>query len=71
MDQGSPALSTTATVEVNVLDVNDNSPVFSKSSYSVDVSEDTAEGSQVLQVCGNGINGNQRVTIHLPNITSL
>uniref|UniRef100_A0A667YUI3 Protocadherin-16 n=1 Tax=Myripristis murdjan TaxID=586833 RepID=A0A667YUI3_9TELE len=49
-DRGSPALSSTVTVEVKVLDVNDNSPVFSSSSYSVDVSEDAAEGSQVLQV---------------------
>lgn len=32
------------------MDVNDNSPVFSKSSYSVDVSEDAAEGSRVLEV---------------------
>lgn len=49
-DQGSPALSATVTVEVKVLDVNDNSPVFSSSSYSVDVSEDAAEGSYVLEV---------------------
>lgn len=50
VDRGSPALSTTVTVEIKVLDVNDNSPVFSKSSYSVEVSEDAAEGSKVLQV---------------------
>ncbi|XP_074527695.1 protocadherin-16 isoform X1 [Halichoeres trimaculatus] len=49
-DKGSPALSTTVMVEVKVLDVNDNSPVFSKSSYSVEVSEDAAEGTQVLEV---------------------
>uniref|UniRef100_A0A3Q3JL15 Protocadherin-16 n=1 Tax=Monopterus albus TaxID=43700 RepID=A0A3Q3JL15_MONAL len=49
-DKGSPALSTTVTVEVRVLDVNDNTPVFSKSSYTVEVSEDAAEGTQVLQV---------------------
>lgn len=49
-DHGSPALSTTVTVEVRVLDVNDNSPVFSKSSYSVEVSEDAAEGFKVLEV---------------------
>lgn len=49
-DRGSPALSTTATVEVVVLDVNDNSPVFSKASYSVDVSEDAKEGTKVLEV---------------------
>lgn len=50
-DRGSPALSTTVTVQVQVMDVNDNSPVFSKSSYTVDVSEDAAEGSRVLEVC--------------------
>ncbi|KAM9348127.1 protocadherin-16 [Symphorus nematophorus] len=49
-DRGSPALSTTVTVEVKVLDVNDNSPVFSKSSYSVEISEDAAEGTKVLEV---------------------
>ncbi|XP_038564182.1 protocadherin-16 [Micropterus salmoides] len=49
-DRGSPALSTTVTVKVKVLDVNDNSPVFSRSSYSVEVSEDAAEGFQVLEV---------------------
>ncbi|KAJ3589902.1 hypothetical protein NHX12_010743, partial [Muraenolepis orangiensis] len=50
VDTGSPALSTTVTVEVNVMDVNDNSPVFGSGSYSVDVSEDTTEGARVLQV---------------------
>ncbi|KAK2828340.1 hypothetical protein Q5P01_019374 [Channa striata] len=49
-DRGTPALSSTVTVEVVVLDVNDNSPVFSKSSYSVEVSEAAAEGTQVLEV---------------------
>ncbi|XP_005472325.1 protocadherin-16 [Oreochromis niloticus] len=49
-DRGSPALSATVTVEVNVLDVNDNNPVFSKSSYSVEISEDATEGAQVLEV---------------------
>ncbi|XP_059207577.1 protocadherin-16-like [Centropristis striata] len=49
-DRGSPALSTTVTVEVKVMDVNDNSPVFSKGSYSVEVSEDAAEGTKVLEV---------------------
>lgn len=49
-DRGSPALSTTVMVQVQVMDVNDNSPVFSKSSYSVEVSEDAAEGYRVLEV---------------------
>lgn len=49
-DRGSPALSAVVTVEVKVLDVNDNNPVFSMKSYSVEVSEDAAEGTQVLKV---------------------
>lgn len=51
-DHGSPALSAVVTVEVKVLDVNDNSPVFSLKSYSVEVSEDAPEGTQVLKVRG-------------------
>uniref|UniRef100_A0A8C7XTF0 Protocadherin-16 n=1 Tax=Oryzias sinensis TaxID=183150 RepID=A0A8C7XTF0_9TELE len=61
VDRGSPALSATATVEVKVLDVNDNSPVFSKNSYTVEVLEDAEEGYQVLQVSATdvdeGLNG--------------
>lgn len=53
LDHGSPSLSTTVTVEVQLLDVNDNSPVFSSSSYSVDITEAANEGSQVLEVGGN------------------
>ncbi|XP_053703389.1 protocadherin-16-like isoform X2 [Synchiropus splendidus] len=49
-DRGSPALSATVMVEVRVLDVNDHSPLFDRSSYTVDVSEDAAEGTRVLQV---------------------
>ncbi|XP_068600399.1 protocadherin-16 [Brachionichthys hirsutus] len=58
MDRGGPSLSTTVTVDVKVLDVNDNSPVFSKSSYSVEVSEDAAEGSHVLQVSAKDVDDN-------------
>ncbi|XP_061607074.1 protocadherin-16-like isoform X2 [Phyllopteryx taeniolatus] len=49
-DRGGPALSTVVTVKIRVLDVNDNNPVFGRSSYNADVSEDAAEGSQVLMV---------------------
>ncbi|XP_076002325.1 protocadherin-16 [Genypterus blacodes] len=49
-DQGRPPRSSTATVEVNVLDINDNSPQFQSSSYTADVSEDVPIGSLVLDV---------------------
>ncbi|TRY99245.1 hypothetical protein DNTS_022810, partial [Danionella cerebrum] len=47
-DHGSPALSSTTTVELSVLDVNDNTPRFSRSSFNIDVSEDAAVGLVVL-----------------------
>ncbi|KAM3875515.1 LOW QUALITY PROTEIN: protocadherin-16-like [Diretmus argenteus] len=49
-DQGRPPLSSTATVDVTVLDINDNSPQFESSSYTADVSEDVPIGSLVLEV---------------------
>uniref|UniRef100_A0AAY4EM86 Protocadherin-16 n=1 Tax=Denticeps clupeoides TaxID=299321 RepID=A0AAY4EM86_9TELE len=49
-DRGSPPLSGAASVEVTVLDVNDNSPRFGSSSYAVEVAEDAAVGSPVLEV---------------------
>lgn len=49
-DNGSPSLTSTATIEVAVLDINDNSPTFSSSSYVIDISEDAAIGSLVVEV---------------------
>lgn len=49
-DQGIPPLTSTVTLDINVLDLNDNTPVFPSSSYSVEVSEDASEGSLVLEV---------------------
>uniref|UniRef100_A0A3Q3X6B7 Protocadherin-16 n=1 Tax=Mola mola TaxID=94237 RepID=A0A3Q3X6B7_MOLML len=49
-DQGHPPLSSTATVEVTVMDINDHSPQFKSSSYTADISEDVPIGSLVLEV---------------------
>lgn len=40
IDQGSPPLTGTATMSIEVIDVNDELPVFSKPSYSISVVED-------------------------------
>ncbi|KAG5269346.1 hypothetical protein AALO_G00200980 [Alosa alosa] len=50
IDQGTPPRSASTIVEVAVLDINDNSPLFQSSSYTIDVSEDTPESSPVLEV---------------------
>uniref|UniRef100_A0A673C4G1 Protocadherin-16 n=1 Tax=Sphaeramia orbicularis TaxID=375764 RepID=A0A673C4G1_9TELE len=49
-DQGQPPLSTTTTVEVIVLDINDHSPQFESSTYTADISEDVPIGSLVVEV---------------------
>uniref|UniRef100_A0A8C2ZSL3 Protocadherin-16 n=1 Tax=Cyclopterus lumpus TaxID=8103 RepID=A0A8C2ZSL3_CYCLU len=49
-DQGKPPLSSSASVEVAVMDINDHSPQFQSSSYIGDVSEDVPIGSLVLEV---------------------
>lgn len=49
-DQGHPPLSSTVTVEVTVLDINDHSPRFESSTYTADIPEDIPIGSHVLDV---------------------
>lgn len=49
-DQGHPALSSIATVEVTILDINDHSPQFESSAYTADIPEDIPIGSHVLDV---------------------
>ena len=43
-------LSSTATVTVEVLDLNDNSPQFPKDSYTAIVSESSPEGQKVISI---------------------
>uniref|UniRef100_A0A8C7FQ74 Protocadherin-16 n=1 Tax=Oncorhynchus kisutch TaxID=8019 RepID=A0A8C7FQ74_ONCKI len=47
-DMGTPALSSIATVQVQVTDVNDNAPVFLQSEYRATVSEDGLPGATIL-----------------------
>ena len=49
-DRGIPPLSSTATVRLTVLDVNDNSPEFYPQQYFVAITEDNPLGSSILQV---------------------
>ena len=49
-DKGTPPLIETVSVNVTILDVNDNSPVFSESLFTVIVSESLPVGSQFLNV---------------------
>ncbi|XP_076875449.1 protocadherin alpha-2-like isoform X2 [Brachyhypopomus gauderio] len=49
-DGGKPLRSGTLDVTVNVIDVNDNTPSFSKEMYKVSVQENTAIGTPVIKL---------------------
>uniref|UniRef100_A0A673KCV0 Cadherin domain-containing protein n=1 Tax=Sinocyclocheilus rhinocerous TaxID=307959 RepID=A0A673KCV0_9TELE len=55
VDGGKPAMSGTLEIIVNVLDFNDNSPVFSKSIYKVKVNENIALGSQIISLSASDL----------------
>ncbi|KAL2077327.1 hypothetical protein ACEWY4_026831 [Coilia grayii] len=48
VDGGNPTKSGTMTININVLDANDNSPVFSRPLYKVSVSENIPVGTVVV-----------------------
>lgn len=49
-DTGRPSLSSTVTVYFNVLDLNDNAPLFDPMSYSDELYENITIGSSVITV---------------------
>lgn len=52
-DRGEPSRSTHIEIFVNVLDENDNSPVFDPKQYSASIPENASIGASVLQVSLN------------------
>ncbi|XP_072255079.1 protocadherin gamma-B5-like [Pyxicephalus adspersus] len=49
-DRGSPPLSSRRTIQLRISDVNDNSPVFMKSSYSAYVPENNLPGASIYSI---------------------
>uniref|UniRef100_A0A673ZHA7 Protocadherin 1 alpha 4 n=1 Tax=Salmo trutta TaxID=8032 RepID=A0A673ZHA7_SALTR len=60
-DGGTPARSGTLQIIVNVIDVNDNSPVFNKQLYKVRISENIPIGTHLIKLnatdVDSGVNG--------------
>ncbi|XP_002037796.2 cadherin-related tumor suppressor [Drosophila sechellia] len=54
-DNGQPSLSTTITVYCNVLDLNDNAPIFDPMSYSSEVFENVPIATEVVTVSAKDI----------------
>jgi hypothetical protein len=51
-DRGTPPLSNTAVLKLNVTDANDNAPMFAQERYMVELKEDAAHGAKVIKVRG-------------------
>lgn len=49
-DGGTPSLSDVVTVNINVTDINDNTPVFSQDTYAAVISEDAVLEQSVITV---------------------
>lgn len=64
IDGGVPPLSNHATVNITVIDSNDNPPVFSQASYSAVIREDASIGETVIKVAAADLDGgdNGRIT---------
>ncbi|GBP48920.1 Protocadherin-like wing polarity protein stan [Eumeta japonica] len=60
-DGGAPALSDTTDVEISVVDVNDNAPVFKQQLYTANILENALVGTSVIQISATdadvGLNG--------------
>lgn len=68
-DQGVPSLSSTATVNVELLDVNDNPPLCNNSSYVIGVAENFTVNGTVLKLqCSDADVGENSVVSY--NISS-
>uniref|UniRef100_A0A8C3V4R9 FAT atypical cadherin 1 n=1 Tax=Catharus ustulatus TaxID=91951 RepID=A0A8C3V4R9_CATUS len=63
-DGGTPSLSDVVTVNINVTDINDNSPVFSQDTYTAVISEDAMLEQSVITVMADDADGPSNNRIH-------
>ncbi|XP_072233193.1 cadherin EGF LAG seven-pass G-type receptor 1 isoform X2 [Leuresthes tenuis] len=64
-DHGIPAMSSSASVSITVLDVNDNVPTFTEKTYSLKINEDAVVGTSVLTVTAVDRDVNSVVTYQI------
>ncbi|XP_065807162.1 cadherin EGF LAG seven-pass G-type receptor 1 isoform X4 [Labrus bergylta] len=64
-DHGVPVMSSSASVSITVLDVNDNVPTFTEKTYALKINEDAVVGSSVLAVTAVDRDVNSVVTYQI------
>ncbi|XP_041442377.1 cadherin EGF LAG seven-pass G-type receptor 1 isoform X2 [Xenopus laevis] len=64
-DQGEPAMTSSASVTITVLDVNDNNPTFTEKAYHLRLNEDAAVGCSVLTLTAVDRDVNSVVTYQI------
>ncbi|XP_066128830.1 protocadherin alpha-7 isoform X8 [Saccopteryx bilineata] len=62
-DGGSPSLSATASVSVEVADVNDNAPVFAQPEYTVFVKENNPPGCHIFTVSAQDVDAQENALV--------
>uniref|UniRef100_A0A8C6K886 Protocadherin 2 alpha a 1 n=1 Tax=Nothobranchius furzeri TaxID=105023 RepID=A0A8C6K886_NOTFU len=62
-DLGSPALSSVKVIQVEVLDVNDNSPLFTQSPYSFYIYENNKAGRSIFSVKATDADGGENSVV--------
>ncbi|CAM4590069.1 unnamed protein product [Lepidochelys olivacea] len=67
-DRGTPPLSSTTTILVQLSDINDNAPIFSQTSYTLYITENNPRGTSVSSLKANDPDSgeNARVTYSIP-----
>ncbi|XP_026186695.1 protocadherin beta-16-like [Mastacembelus armatus] len=70
VDGGQPRMSGTMQIMVNVLDANDNAPVFTKSVYKTAITENSPKGTSVIMVSASDKDGgsNGEISYAISNI---
>ncbi|KAM8971910.1 protocadherin Fat 4-like [Pelodytes ibericus] len=71
-DRGSPPLTTTKSIQLDIADVNDNPPVFIKSSYAAYVPENNLPGASIysVQTSDPDTGKNAKVIYSVSNVNS-
>lgn len=64
-DKGDPAQTSTGTVVINILDLNDNDPIFSSDPFNLSISENQKIGSVVGNISASDPDAGLNGTFHL------